>query len=97
MSKHTEGSWEIEVWHKLSSDGSFGEEVVQVSAFEPDGNRSLAIQISGTCKPDEVYANAHLVSAAPDLLKALETMYKKFGNEEDNFTLAVIKKAKGIQ
>lgn len=97
MSKHTKGSWEIETWHKLLSDGSFGEEVIQVSAFETDGNRSLAIHISGTCNPDEVEANAHLVSAAPDLLKALEAMYKKFGNGEDNFALAAINKAKGIQ
>lgn len=97
MSNHTKGNWEIEVWHKLLSDGSCGEQVVQVSAFEADGNRSLALQISGACKEEEVDANASLISAAPDLLKALEAMYKKFSNGEDNFALAVINKAKGIQ
>lgn len=79
------------------SDGSCGEQVVQVSAFEADGNRSLALQIFGACKEEEVDANANLISAAPDLLKALEAMYKKFSNGEGNFALAVINKAKGIQ
>lgn len=69
--KHTPGPWAVEKWN---SYGQSSPVVTQVSAFAEDGNRAMAIHISGCCPFAFVEANAKLIAAAPELLEALQDM-----------------------
>lgn len=61
--------------------------IIQVEAFSADGNRTMAMRIDGTCEPQFYAGNARLFAAAPDLLAALEEMYRHgvqaFGEDFD--------------
>lgn len=67
--KHTPGKWEI---HDGGRFGSFGETGPSVCAVRSDGTCQPLFEIIGPADPAEAEANAHLVTAAPDLLAACD-------------------------
>ena len=93
--EHTQGNWHVEANH---TDKAY--------VHTPKRNLKIAICPSGSDKPDdESIANAKLIAAAPDMLKALEKIvYILAGgnaNEADLYLnshemQAAINKAKGI-
>lgn len=80
--KHSKGPWTFKTVNKTNVDG------VNVS-FSVDGADRLEIcsgqsqehlQSSRAINEDECRANARLISAAPDLLEALEAVAGAWGN-----------------
>ena len=78
--KHTPGPWKIE----SDIDGrSWGYIYPENGEVLPGGSRPPAVARVCHSRPQsatEVYANAHLIAAAPDLLEALKLLYE--GNAE---------------
>lgn len=68
MAKHTAGPWAVQGRVSLSDCRS----VVYRQA--QDGQPSEDIALVGAISPSEQEANAHLISAAPELLDALITL-----------------------
>lgn len=93
MNKHTEGPWEV-------IDPPEGLPVI----FDKEGFSEIAhICVPENAEPPEIYANARLIAAAPELLEAL-IMAKQLinantlldaGNPANIKIEAVIAKAKG--
>jgi len=66
MSAHTPGPWLISYKHE---DGT---KIAIDDAHGIDGERNYDLVTVEHGDPDELLANAHLVAAAPELLKALQ-------------------------
>lgn len=74
---HTEGPWQI--YGKVKRGPWQGHEI-RVKDMEKD---ECAIALTFGLDSEECIANAHMVSAAPELYKALEAMHKAVGDLMD--------------
>ena len=57
MSKHTPGPWKVNSYGQIQT---------------PEGTFRIKVVVALPCSKDDVLANTKLISAAPDLLEALE-------------------------
>ena len=69
MSKHTPGKWEIEPLEVFGRGDREG--TADIVVHDEDGEGSTVIAKGIGYEGDEEKANANLIAAAPDLLKAL--------------------------
>ena len=70
----------------------------QHGMMEPDGNGGSREYASYTITPEEAYANACLVAAAPELLAAIESVVRMYSDSHSGLIdkcRSVIKKARG--
>ena len=87
MSQHTPGPWKIvDSWEDHTIEGPKGEEII----FQDGPYQTPSIK----------EANARLIAAAPEMLKALEMLVEKIKNDEwfedwSKIATSVIDKAKG--
>ena len=111
MIKHTPGPWSIFTDEKHKHNAGIEADGFSIICIGyPD--ETPAMDDSGVCgrTTDETTANAHLISAAPDLLEALEKCAAVIGapqeghwatddevNDAYNSAVAAINKAKGAQ
>ena len=93
VTQHTPGPWR---WDKIVSDNG----APLIVGKRRDGERDVAIVLySGGSDDPDVHANARLIAAAPDLLKALQMMVspKKWPNKDGvplyDYALTTINKA----
>jgi hypothetical protein len=87
---HTKGPWTLGNENNAHAEVEVGESTVSLSRYPRHGD--------GFCmERDEMLANAHLISAAPELLEALEAVVRLAGRDTDVFNDArdAIRKAKG--
>ncbi len=89
---HTTGNWKIWPFHAKDNE-------IQIYA---DGTPLIAKVYFRDVSINEQLANAHLISAAPDLLEALETMVKAYEDNSQTYAMMAadlarhaIKKARG--
>lgn len=73
MSGHTQGPWKAS-----ESDPAEGAHVFWITAPQGCGQHNGEVDI--TSVPGNKPANAHLIAAAPDLLKALKNILRRFEN-----------------
>ena len=90
QTQHTPGPWSVTYTGIWSKDA-------RIADYRDNGHREVYRQLM----PDEQEANAHLIAAAPDLLKVLERVdsaYRKGKNIDSNdaaFIGAAIARARG--
>lgn len=92
MSKHTPGPWIIQ------SDSCHYDTLSIVNV-----GRKMVVHVGGCCEPAEQEANAHLIAAAPELLRAAKDFVEWFecgrvGDKpiaELHYARAAVAKAKG--
>ncbi len=90
MSAHTPGPW----WFCEESDGTFmvGQGDVGIASVHPPKLRQG--EKMGLFDPGDPRANARLIAAAPELLKAAQAMLDVcYDLERNDDTLAAVKKA----
>lgn len=91
MTTHTPGPWKIVTDNKGDPRHVVGDVYITVASF--------LTSVKSCCSPEEIGANAVLISAAPDLLEALREMVADEDHGDDmalfNKARAAIKKATG--
>lgn len=95
---HTSGPWTTETDRRFRSMESM-QLPESIGVRGPDGNfLASAFDFNRTDRDAEVEANARLISAAPDLLSALEAMHEEFAASFNNgnpigYTIGSLKRA----
>jgi len=93
MSKHTPGPWTV----TMENRGAIPEHFRPYSILDASGERIIARLPDGRAPEDT--SNACLIAAAPQMLKALETILNEFDRQDPTpgfvLAMAAIKAARG--
>lgn len=102
--KHTEGPWEIRIGKDQCFHDTNRVAIVKVHKCEDDGEVEITEEtIAEVWKAaeDADIADGYLITAAPDMLDALQTIFDNSQKKEHSFAIdidhiaAVLRKAKG--
>ncbi len=72
MNEHTPGPWALEYSQKTICDQC------AIYATSEERGKFCILSIAGLPRAEEATANANLITAAPDLLEALETLLNQY-------------------